>query len=94
MDREAGQITPKVVIALKVNETTVLEDGYRESINAVGSGSAVIFQNGTAQSVTWHKATRASQLTFTDSKGKDVPLIRGQTWIAAIPNGKGSISWQ
>ncbi len=94
MDREAGQITPKVVVALKVNETTVLEDGYRESINAVGSGGAVIFQNGTAQNVTWHKATRSSQLTFTDSKGKDVPLIRGQTWIAAIPNGKGSVSWQ
>ena len=94
MDREAGQITPKVVIALKVDESTVLEDGYRESINAIGDGSAVIFQNGTAQQVSWHKPSKTAQLTFTDASGKDVPLIRGQTWIAAVPNGVGSVSWQ
>lgn len=94
MDREKGQITPTVVIAMKVAESTVLEDGYRESINALGSGQAIIFQNGTAQTVTWHKATKAKQITFTDSKGKDVPLDRGQTWIAAVPNGRGGVSWQ
>jgi hypothetical protein len=92
-DREKGQITPKVVIALKVNETTVLEDGYRESISAIGSGSAVIFQNGTAIKATWHKSSRGKQLTFTAGK-KPVPLARGQTWIAAVPNGKGNVTWQ
>ncbi|HSW77302.1 MAG TPA: DUF3048 domain-containing protein [Candidatus Chromulinivoraceae bacterium] len=94
LDREEGQITPAVVVAMKVQETTVLEDGYRENINAIGSGEAVIFQNGTAQTVTWHKATQASQITFTDTNGKDVPLVRGQTWIAAVPIGRGSVSWQ
>lgn len=93
-DREKGTITPKVVIAMKVDEVTVLEDGYRESIKAVGSGQAIIFQNGTAQQVTWRKASRGKQITFTDTKGKIVPLVRGQTWIAAVPNGKGNISWQ
>lgn len=93
VDREKGQITPSVVIALKVTESTVLEDGYRESINALGSGQAIIFQNGTAQTVTWHKASRSAQLTFT-SGAKEVPLGRGQTWIAAVPNGRGSVSWQ
>lgn len=92
-DREKGQITPKVVIALKVNETTVLEDGYRESISAIGSGSAVIFQNGTAIKATWHKSSRSKQLTFT-AGSKQVPLARGQTWIAAVPNGKGTVTWQ
>jgi len=94
MDREDGQITPSVVIALKINMSLVLQDGYREDIKTTGSGQAVIFQNGTAQAVTWHKANRKSQLTFTDKKGKDVPLVRGQTWIAAIPNSSGSVSWQ
>jgi len=93
VDREKGQITPTVVIALKVTESTVLEDGYRESINALGNGQAVIFQNGTAQTVNWHKASKSTQLTFT-SGGKEVPLVRGQTWIAAVPNGRGSVSWQ
>jgi hypothetical protein len=94
IDREDGQITPNVVIAMKVDESTVLQDGYREAITTTGSGQAVIFQNGTAQNVTWHKADRTTQITFTDSNGKDVPLVRGQTWIAAVPNGSGSVSWQ
>lgn len=95
LDRENGQIAPGVVIAMKVDESTVLEDGYRESINAIGSGQALIFQNGGAQEVTWHKPTQASQITFTGADGKDYPLMRTQqTWIAAVPNGLGSVTWQ
>lgn len=94
LDREDGAITPKVVVALKVNETRVMEDGYRESIQTIGSGQAIIFQNGTAQEVTWHKPDRFTHINFTDAEGKDVPLIRGQTWIAAVPNGHGSVSWE
>lgn len=74
--------------------TRVLEDGYREDIKAVGEGKAVIFQNGIAQEVTWRKPARASPITFIDAAGKDVPLIRGQTWITAMPNSTGSVSWQ
>jgi hypothetical protein len=94
VDREGGQITPSVVIALKVNEVTVMEDGYRQSITTIGSGEAIIFQNGVATAATWTKADRASQLTFTDAAGKPIALNRGQTWISAVPNGHGSVSWQ
>lgn len=93
-DREDGAITPSVVVALKVDMTRVLEDGYREDIKVVGEGQAVIFQNGTAQEVTWRKPTRSDPTTFTDAAGKDVPLVRGQTWISAVPNGTGSVTWQ
>jgi len=95
VDREDGQIAPDVVVAMHVDETTILQDGDRESITAVGSGQATIFQDGTAQNVIWHKTSPTSQITFTDATtGKDAPLIRGQTWIAAVPNNEGSVSWQ
>lgn len=94
VDRESGQITPRVVIAMMVNERSVFEDGWREQIDAVGSGKAHIFQDGSHQEVTWRKENRSSQITFTDGEGKPVPLARGQTWITAVPNGKGSVSWQ
>lgn len=94
LDREDGQITPSVVIAMKVNMTRVMEDGYRESIETIGSGSAVIFQNGTATEATWHKPDRKTGITFTDASGKDIPLVRGQTWISAVPNSTGGVSWQ
>jgi hypothetical protein len=93
LDRESGQITPSVVIALRVDKTTVLEDGNRENITTIGSGSATIFQNGTAIEATWHKASKLDQITFTDVAGADIPLARGQTWIAAVPNDGGGVSW-
>lgn len=93
VDRESGQISPRVVIAMRVTQSSVMEDGVRESINAVGSGTAYIFQDGTVQEVTWRKPSKTAQITFSDAQGVDVPLARGQTWITAVPNGK-AVTWQ
>ena len=93
-DREAGQITAKVVVALRVNMTQVLEDGYRESITTTGTGEAVIFQNGQVLNATWHKDSQTAQLTFTDSTGQPIKLARGTTWISAVPISGGDVSWQ
>jgi len=93
LDRESGQISPRVVIVMTVPQRTVLEDGYREQIDAVGTGKAVIFQDGTVQEVTWTKASKADQIKFTDAAGADVPLARGQTWLTAVPEDGGA-TWQ
>jgi DUF3048 family protein len=93
-DRENGQISPSSVIAMHIDMSLVLEDGYRENITTTGSGEADIFQNGIMIKGMWHKASREAQLTFTDESGKDVSLIRGQTWITAVPNGSGSVTWE
>lgn len=94
VDREAGQITPRVVIVMKVPMTLVQEDGLRQQYTTVGSGSATIFQDGTAQEVTWTKSARSEQIHFTDAAGASVPLARGQTWISAIPSDTGAVTWQ
>ncbi len=93
-DREKGLITPKVVIALKVDEETVMEETARQSIKTTGTGEAVIFQNGTAIDATWQRGSKADQLTFTDKDGKDIKLARGQTWITAIDKNRGTVSWK
>lgn len=94
MDREAGQIQAKVVVALRVDMSLVMEDGYRESIATTGTGNAMIFQNGHAISATWHKDSDAGQLYFTDANGQHIALARGTTWISAIPNSGGDVTWQ
>lgn len=94
LDREAGQIQAKVVVALRVNMQLVMEDGYRESITTTGSGDAMVFQNGHANAVTWHKDSRDAQLRFTDASGQPFKLARGTTWISAIPVSGGNVSWQ
>lgn len=93
-DREKGQISPRVVIAMKVHETRVFEDGWRENIQAIGSGTAYIFQDGDVIKATWKKKSKTAQITFTDSEGNDIPLARGQTWITAVPNDTGSVTWK
>lgn len=92
-DREEGQITPRVVIVMKVPTKIGFEDGYREQMTTIGSGEAFIFQNGTVQQVTWEKPDRKTQIRFIDSNKKDIPLEPGQTWITAVAPEK-EISWQ
>ncbi len=94
LDREDGQISPSAVVTLHVEETTIMEDGSRENIKTIGSGDAEIFQNGTVIKGTWHKSSKLGQLSFTDADGNDVPLVRGQTWITAVPIDGGSVTWE
>ncbi len=92
-DREGGQLSPKVVIAMKVPMSLGFEDGYREQITTTGSGTVYIFQNGTVTEGTWSKQDAKSKLEFKTADGKEISLIRGQTWITALSQAR-SVSWQ
>lgn len=92
-DREKGVITPTAVVILGVDMAIKWEDTYRETVKTIGSGKATIFQNGEVIKATWHKDSQSRGLSFTDADGKSVALTRGQTWITAIPNGSGNVSW-
>lgn len=94
MDREAGLITPSTVVVMNVAMTRILEDGYREQITTVGSGPVTIFQDGIVTTGTWSKPSPEAQISFKTPDGKDIALNRGQTWITAIPNGTGSVTWK
>lgn len=93
VDREGGQISPKVVIAMKVPMSIGFEDGYREQITTTGTGQAYIFQNGTVTEATWSKPDAKAQLKFTSADGKEISLVRGQTWITALANNR-NVAWQ
>jgi hypothetical protein len=96
LDREEGQINPRVVIAIMVDESTVLEDGWREKIGTIGADRAYIFQNGKVINGAWIKKSKGDQIYFIDDssgKQKRVDLVRGQTWITAVPNNRGDVSW-
>lgn len=92
-DREDGQITPAVVIAMFVDESNTGDYKNHEDIQTISTGRAVIFQNGTAIEATWAKTSETNNITFTNASGSDIPLVRGQTWIAAVPNGNGNVTW-
>lgn len=93
LDREAGQISPRVVVAMQVAMTRQMEDGYREQIVTIGSGRAFIFQDGLITEGTWQRSDEKAQISLNDSAGKSIKLNRGQTWFTALPESKVP-SWQ
>ena len=95
MDREDGQISPSVVIVLKINMKTVMEDGWREDYNTIGSGNAYVFENGGIKSANWYKNSQDDQLHFFDTNNSNIELslARGQTWIIALPVDE-TVTWK
>lgn len=85
------QVSPSVIIAMIVNEGT-MSDGYHENITTIGSGTALIFQNGSVVEATWVKNSQKDQIVFLDSNGDPVALTPGQLWIAAVPQ-YGSVEY-
>lgn len=88
------QINPDVVIVMRVKERTSPLDGYHEDITTTGSGKVHIFQNGTVFEGTWHKANRESQISFKTTTGEEIKLKPGRTWISAIPDSYGKLSYE
>ncbi|MBL8159711.1 DUF3048 domain-containing protein [Candidatus Saccharibacteria bacterium] len=93
IDRESGQISPNVVIVMKIPMTAGFEDGYREQMETSGSGAAYIFQDGTVTEGEWQKADVKAPLRFIDGNKQPVKLNAGQTWLTAITTER-TVSWQ
>jgi hypothetical protein len=57
----------------------------RPNVHNVGSGKALIFQEGKQINATWKKPTTTSLTRFYDSSGKEISLVRGEIFIQSIP---------
>ena len=53
----------------------------------VGEGKAMVFLNGKVVEGTWEKESQTDQMRFFDSKGKEIELARGATWVEIVPRG-------
>lgn len=75
------QLQPKVVVALFMPYSL---NGKYSVYNVVGSGSAIVFQDGVATAANWSKPDIKASLSLTDAAGKPFALNRGQTWFTAL----------
>lgn len=82
-DEKSGKtIAPKVVVALVIPHRVY--NGVNTDYHSLGSGKAYIFQDGLVKVGKWIKKSKGASLRLLDSKGKDIPLNAGQTWISAV----------
>lgn len=84
------QLTTKTIIVQFEKESNA-NDGYPGNVHllygTVGSGKALIFQDGQVIEGKWTKPTRISRSKYVDDKGKEVQLNKGQIWIQTVPEG-------
>ena len=88
MDHETKQqLTAHAIIVLFAKEIGPVDDHAHLLYNNIGTGDALLFQDGTVEKVTWSKTNRSSRTKFTASNGKEVLLNKGQLWIEMLPTG-------
>jgi hypothetical protein len=84
------QIQAKNVVILFMTERSA-NDGYPGNphlvYGTIGSGDALIFQDGKEIKGSWTKNSRTERTIFSDENGKEISLTRGQTWIEVLPIG-------
>lgn len=93
LDREAGQISPKVVVVMRVQTQRGFEDGWREQMATTGNGDAFVFQDGTVMAATWSKAAAKEPLKLSAADGTPLKLNVGQTWLTAVSTSR-TPTWQ
>jgi len=85
------QISPAVVIGL-ITEYSIHPNRIHSIYRTTGVGKAMIFQDGKMQKATWSKKSANDPLAFIDLDNNPIELVRGQTWITAIPDGRISFT--
>jgi Protein of unknown function (DUF3048) C-terminal domain len=60
-------------------------DHARPDVANIGSGKAIVFQEGSQIAATWKKASNTDLTRFYDSSGSEIELVRGEIFMQSIP---------
>lgn len=84
------QLEAKVIIIQFQRESNA-NDGYPGNVHllygTIGSGKALIFQDGNAVEGKWMKQSRTARTKYVDGSGKEIEFNKGQIWIQTVPEG-------
>jgi hypothetical protein len=81
------QLNAKNIIIEWTKETRSIDEHLHNLYAVVGTGEAVLLQNGTKTDITWSKPNRTARTIYKDKSGKEINLIPGRTWIEILPLG-------
>ncbi len=82
------QLSAKDVVIMFAKETGPVDEHAHLLYANTGSGTGLVFRDGTVIKATWKKATQTSRTVFSDaSSGKEIEFTRGQIWIEMLPTG-------
>lgn len=79
-----NQLVAKNIVIQFTKEVSGVDEHAHVLYTTIGSGKALIFQDGDVISGTWKKANRTSRTTYFNESGKEVEFDRGQIWIEVV----------
>ena len=90
IDKNTGKtLSAKNVVIMFAKESPA-NDGYEGGhilYKVVGTGDALIFQDGKVIKGIWSKETEEDQVKFFNSDDEEVSMVRGQIWVEVLPVG-------
>ena len=85
LDKETDQVIKvKNLIVLELPKNRGQQDG------ADGSGTALVFKDGQAIKGRWNLDSYRDRVKVVDDTGNEIPLNRGDSWFAGLPNGRSA----
>ena len=87
LDLETKEALMAKNIVVQISEITGPVDDHAHILyDTLGSGKALIFQDGKAIVGSWSKKSRIGRTVFSDSVGKEIEFTRGPVWIEVVPS--------
>lgn len=90
--RTGAALAPTNVVVLVVPYVPSQIDSASVDAQTIGSGTAMIFRDGTVTEGSWTRSKGHEPYTLTDGNGTAVRLAPGQTWVVLAPAGTASFS--
>lgn len=81
------QLSAKNVVIMFVDEEGPVDDEKHMYYETIGTGDAIVFQNGDVIKGSWQKSSQFERTKFYDSSGREISFVRGPIWIEAVPSG-------
>ncbi len=81
------QLSAKNVVIMFAAESGPVDKELHMFYQVIGTGKAIVFQNGQAIQGTWSKSSALDREVFYDTNGKEIKMVRGTTWVEIVPAG-------
>ncbi len=85
------QVAAKNIVIQFVKEKGPVDKELHMFYQNIGSGEALVFQNGNVIKGTWKKATILERTKFYNEGGAEIKFVRGPIWIEALPDGNNVV---
>lgn len=86
LEFDKPQLRAKNVVIQFVKEKGPLDRELHMYYEVVGTGKAIVFQNGTQINGTWKKTSQFERTKYFDEKGAEIAFVRGGIFIEGVPS--------